>query len=45
MVDVDHFKLVNDKIGHDVGDACLRAMVNLVRLSLSAKSFDQRRFA
>ncbi len=31
MVDVDHFKMVNDKFGHDVGDLVLRDGVGKVK--------------
>ena len=36
LIDVDHFKAVNDNLGHLVGDACLKSLADRVRLGLRA---------
>lgn len=37
MLDVDHFKQVNDRYGHDAGDAALKSLAASLRVALRAE--------
>lgn len=42
FLDLDHFKNINDTLGHDIGDAFLQSVANILKTTLPSNSFITR---